>query len=108
MATMILDVTVDQAAEQRSESSPRWGFASLGSEPSKLIEPRRGDCDHKYQQDCILCPRFAVLNRSLTITQGSESLTLGLTLIAAPQLVSDPPSAPVTARHPTAANPCVL
>jgi len=41
-------------------------------------------------------------------TQGSQSLTLGLTLSAAPQLVSDPPCAPVTARNPTAPNPCVL
>jgi len=35
------------AAEQRSELSPRRGFASLGYEPSKIIEPRRGDSDRR-------------------------------------------------------------
>jgi len=32
---------------------------------------------------------FAAVNRQLTITQGSQSLALGLTLAAASQLVRD-------------------
>jgi len=38
-----LDVNLQQAAKQRSELSPRRGFASLGVNSAKVIEPRRGD-----------------------------------------------------------------
>gem|GEM_PF-5684910 len=63
-------------------------FASLGSEPSKVIKPRRGRLRFVMSTTLILCRRSAALNKLLAITQGSQSLALGLTLTAAPQLAS--------------------
>jgi hypothetical protein len=38
-AALMLAVSLQPAAEQRSELSPRRAFASLGSTPSKLLSP---------------------------------------------------------------------
>jgi len=40
---MILDVNIQTAAEQRTELSPRRGFASLGYWFVRFAEPRSGD-----------------------------------------------------------------
>src|SRR6185369_5303138 len=42
-------------------------FASLGYEPSNVIEPRRGDCDQGHQRDFVA--------HSLTPRRGSPNLT---------------------------------
>ena len=84
------DGKIHPAAEQRSELSPRRGFASPGYEPSKVIEPRKGRQEARtISTTFILCRRCAALNSQLTITQGSQSFALGLTLSAASQLLSN-------------------
>ena len=42
-------------------------FASLGYEPSNVIEPRRGDCDQGHQRDFVA--------HSLSPRRGSPNLT---------------------------------
>jgi len=79
---------IPQAAEQRSELSPRRGLASLGYGPLKVIEPRRGDRELITGSDLRdRCRLFGARSFLGALTQGSQSLALGLILTAAPQLV---------------------
>jgi len=58
--------------------------------PPQVIKPRRGDRDRAWSARPVLptlCRRFAALSVQLAITQGSQSFALGLTLVAAPQLL---------------------
>jgi len=62
MAATTRDVNIQQAAEQRTELSPRRGFASLGYEPTKVIEPREGaTATPVISTPFIFCRRFAAL-----------------------------------------------
>ena len=74
-----------------------------------MIEPRKGDT-HPVTNETLVTNSLSPLRGSqqiMTLTQGSQSLTLGLTLIAAPQLVSAGLHWPIeypTKRLPFAAN----
>jgi hypothetical protein len=75
-----------QAAEQRPELSPRRGFCEPWVIVVRFGEPRSGD------RECGDFSRpFGARSVRWIRTQGSQSLALGLTLIAAPQLVSPAP-----------------
>ena len=52
-----------------------------------MIEPRRGDKRSQVIGTIVILGRRSeALNKLLSITQGSQGLALGLTVIAAPQL----------------------
>ena len=83
-------MNIQRAAEQRTELSPRRGFASLGYWFVGFGEPRSGD--RKFITGVPPIPMMAVAPSGLAhlrgrLTQGSRILALGLTLSAAPQLV---------------------
>jgi len=63
-----VDVNIQRAAEQRSELSPRRGFASFGSRHQLTIEPRKGrQRFNRYQRDVcyeasVAAPRLSKSN----------------------------------------------
>jgi len=60
-----------------------------------MIEPRRGDKRSQVIGTIVILGRRSeALNKLLSITQGSQGLALGLTLIAAPQLASQKTNRP--------------
>jgi len=60
-----------------------------------MIEPRRGDKRSQVIGTIVILGRRSeALNKLLSITQGSQGLALGLTLIAAPQLASQKTKSP--------------
>src|SRR5947207_4908403 len=75
-----LDVNLQLAAQQRSELSPRRGFASLGSKPPKESSPEGATAITGNKRDPVyeLSVAAARLRLQRTITQGFAKPHLGL------------------------------
>src|SRR5262249_55579695 len=88
LAQEVYDNNESVAAEQRQELSPGRGFASPGWPRPKILEPRSGDraLNHWSALTVISIAAPQLPELLCPLTQGSQSLALGLALNAAPQL----------------------
>ena len=82
------DVSIQTSCGAAIRVKPRARLCEPWVSVPKVIEPRRGDRKHfQISARYELCRRFAAPKSNEPLTQDSQSLALGLTLTAAPQLL---------------------